>query len=332
MTASDAPLRVALDVSAVPDRPVGAGQYILQLAGQLAGRPDIDLVLCARSADRVRWESTVPAGNLLATAPGPRPLRLAWEQLRLGPLLAASGAAVHHGPHYTMPRRPPVPSVVTVHDLSFFDAPEWHERSKVVLFRRAIRRAARDAAVVVCPSQVTADALGRWCTVAAEVVVAPHGVDTDRFRPEEPAPGADVERLASIDARLASGRPLLVVRGDPRAPKGRADPGPGVLGHRRPPPGVPPGPGRWAGMGSGRRRCRGHQVGTRAAGGADRIRGRRGHPGPAAHGGGRRLPVPLRGVRPSGPRGTGLRHHADHHGRHGHGGGGRSERPAGAAR
>ena len=207
------PLRVSLDVSAVPEQPVGAGHYILQLAGQLAGRPDIDLVLCSRSADRARWAAMVPSDNLLATAPGPRPLRLAWEQLRLGPLLATSGAAVHHGPHYTMPRRSPLPTVVTVHDLSFFDAPQWHERSKVVLFRRAIRRAARDAAVVVCPSRVTADALGRWCTVDAEVVVAPHGVDTERFRPDEPPPGSDAERLAAIDGRLASGRPLLVFVG-----------------------------------------------------------------------------------------------------------------------
>src|SRR5271166_3191833 len=83
------PLRVSLDVSAVPDRPVGAGHYVLQLAGQLAVRPDIDLVLCSRTADRVRWEHLVPPGNLLASAPGPRPLRLVWEQLRLGPLLAS---------------------------------------------------------------------------------------------------------------------------------------------------------------------------------------------------------------------------------------------------
>lgn len=207
------PLRVALDVSAVPDRPVGAGQYILQLARQLAVRPDIDLVLCSRSADRHRWAPLVPTGNLLAAAPTPRPLRLAWEQLKLGPLLTSSGAAVHHGPHYTMPRRPPVPSVVTVHDLSFFDCPQWHERSKVLLFRQAIRRAARDAAVVVCPSGVTAAELGRWCTVRAEVVVAPHGVDTERFRPEEPSPGADADILAGIDRRLVSGRPLLVFVG-----------------------------------------------------------------------------------------------------------------------
>jgi glycosyltransferase involved in cell wall biosynthesis len=103
--------------------------------------------------------------------------------------------------------------VVTVHDLSFFDEPAWHERSKVVLFRRAISRAAREASVVVCPSRTTADALDRWCHVEAEVVVAPHGVDPDRFRPEEPAPGSDAARLAALDSRLTGGRPLLVFVG-----------------------------------------------------------------------------------------------------------------------
>jgi glycosyltransferase involved in cell wall biosynthesis len=206
-------LRVALDVSAVPERPVGAGHYILQLAGQLSIRPDIDLVLVCRAGDRARWSTLVPDGDLLAAAPAARPLRLAWEQLRLGPLLRASGASVHHGPHYTMPRRPPIPSVVTVHDLSFFDAPQWHERSKVALFRRAITRAAREAAVVVCPSETTARSLRRWCRVDAELVVAPHGVDSGRFRPEEPAPGADTARLSLVDERLVTGRPLLVFVG-----------------------------------------------------------------------------------------------------------------------
>ncbi len=206
-------LRVALDVSAVPERPVGAGHYILQLAGQLSARPDIDLVLSCRAGDRSRWSTLVAEGNLLAAAPDTRPLRLAWEQFRLGPLLTASGASVHHGPHYTMPRHPPIPSVVTVHDLSFFDAPQWHERSKVAFFRRAIVRAAREAAVVICPSETTARSLRQWCRVSGELVVAPHGVDTDRFRPEEPASGADAARLSGVDGRLTAGRPLLVFVG-----------------------------------------------------------------------------------------------------------------------
>ena len=206
-------LRVALDVSAVPERPVGAGHYIVQLAHQLSARSDVDLVLVSRAGDRARWDPLVPSGDLLAAAPDRRPVRLLWEQLRLGPLVTGSGATVHHGPHYTMPRRTAIPSVVTVHDLSFFEAPEWHERSKMAFFRHAITRAAREAAVIVCPSEVTANALGRWCPVTAELVVAPHGVDTGRFRPEEPSTGADAARLAAIDPRLAGERPLLVFVG-----------------------------------------------------------------------------------------------------------------------
>ena len=68
-------------------------------------------------------------------------------------------ADVHHSPHYTMPERSRTPVVVTIHDMTFFDHPEWHERSKVLVFKRAIRRAALKAAVLVCVSQSTADRL-----------------------------------------------------------------------------------------------------------------------------------------------------------------------------
>jgi glycosyltransferase involved in cell wall biosynthesis len=112
-----------------------------------------------------------------------------------------------------MPERSSVPTVVTVHDLSFFEAPQWHDRSKVVLFKRAIRVAARRAAAVVCPSRVTAVQLARWCQVDAEVFVAHHGVDAGRFGPHETEPGADGAAVGRIDPRLGHGRPYLVFVG-----------------------------------------------------------------------------------------------------------------------
>jgi glycosyltransferase involved in cell wall biosynthesis len=206
-------LPVSLDVSAVPTRAVGAGQYTLQLAAALTHRPEVALTLFGRRNDRERWSTEAPGAHLVAAAPGPRPLRLAWEQLRLPGLVAGSGVSVHHGPHYTMPERTSVPTVVTVHDLSFFESPQWHQRSKVLLFRRAIVRAALRSAGVICPSQVTADELVRWCRVEAPVFVAPHGVDTGRFRPEEAYPGADRAALDALDPRLAEGSPYLVFVG-----------------------------------------------------------------------------------------------------------------------
>jgi len=206
-------LVLTLDVSAVPVNPVGAGQYTLHLAAALSRRPDLDLILIGRRGDRVRWTQAASGARMVSAAPRRRPLRLAWEQLALPGLLRRLDASVHHGPHYTMPERSSVPMVVTVHDLSFFEAPQWHDRSKVVLFKRAIRVAARRATAVVCPSRATADQLARWCRVDAELFVAHHGVDAGRFGPHEAEPGADAVILGRIDARLGGGRPYLVFVG-----------------------------------------------------------------------------------------------------------------------
>ena len=48
---------------------------------------------------------------------------------------------------------------MTVHDMTFFDHPEWHERSKVAWFRAATRYSARHAAVIICVSEATAERL-----------------------------------------------------------------------------------------------------------------------------------------------------------------------------
>lgn len=196
-------LRLSLDVTAVPVAPAGAGRYVLDLAAALADRDDVDLVLVSRRSDAARWQHLAAAGRgghaaALPAAPGVRPLRLAWEQAALPGVLRRAAVEIHHGPHYTMPRRARVPVVVTVHDCTFFDHPEWHERSKVVVFRRAIRLAARRAAVVVCVSRTTAERLQQLVRVAGPVVVAPHGVDHERFRPDEPAAGADAAALEGL--------------------------------------------------------------------------------------------------------------------------------------
>ncbi|MGH9069205.1 MAG: glycosyltransferase family 4 protein [Acidimicrobiales bacterium] len=178
-----ADLAVSLDVSAVPLRPAGAGHYTVALATRLAAFPGLDLTLVSRASDAGRWEALAPAARLEAVVPDPRPARLLWEQTKMPKLLARLPVQVHHGPHYTMPEAASLARVVTVHDLTFFDHPEWHERSKVVLFRRAVRVAAAHADVLVCVSRTTAQRLVELCPPAGEVVVVPHGVDHSRFHP-----------------------------------------------------------------------------------------------------------------------------------------------------
>jgi glycosyltransferase involved in cell wall biosynthesis len=192
-------LAVSLDVTAVPPDPRGAGRYTVELARALGRRQDLDLTLVSRSADARRWSTWAPSASVLASAPGPRPLRLAWEQLSLPRLLDGQALDVHHGPHYTMPERSRLPKVVTIHDLTFFDHPEWHERSKVPFFRRAIRRAVRKASVLVCVSQPTARRLQELLDPRCPVVVAPHGVDPARFRPAEAGEVSQDEDRALLD-------------------------------------------------------------------------------------------------------------------------------------
>ena len=140
-------VRVTLDASAIPDPPGGAGRYVLALAEALSRRDDVDLTVVARSGDAARWPEPV-----VAEAPARRPVRLGWEQVGLPRAVRAAGADVHHGPHYTMPLAVGVPTVVTIHDLSFFTHPEWHQRTKVAFFRAAIRTSARRAAALVAVS------------------------------------------------------------------------------------------------------------------------------------------------------------------------------------
>ncbi|MGP0030533.1 MAG: glycosyltransferase family 4 protein [Acidimicrobiales bacterium] len=214
-------LGLSLDVSAVPARPGGVGYYTMELARSLATRPDVTLTMVSRRGDEDRWQGLAGGrAGVTGAVPRSRPGRLAFEQLRFPGLLRSLGVDVHHGPHYTMPERARVPCVVTIHDCTFFDHPEWHLRSKAVLFRRAIRRASLRAAALVCVSEVTATALRASCEVRAPVVVAPHGVDHERFAPAEPGPGAD--RAALEGAGVPLERPVIAFVGTLEPRKGVA--------------------------------------------------------------------------------------------------------------
>jgi glycosyltransferase involved in cell wall biosynthesis len=197
---------VSIDVSAVPSRPAGAGRYVLEVARRVAERGDLDVALLARHGDTERWQALAPRSRVLGVAPDRRPARLAWGQAALGRVLSTAGPQsgpvdVHHAPHYSMPWRCPVPAVVTIHDLTFLDHPEWHERSKVLFFRHAIRHAARNADALVCVSEATKDRLVELLHPACPVHVVPHGVDVDTFSPVEPSAGVDRAALEQLSVR-----------------------------------------------------------------------------------------------------------------------------------
>ena len=177
-----------VDVSAVPRDPVGAGVYILRLVEALGRLELADLHLAARRDDEPRWRTAAPRAHVHAVVPRSRPARLVWEQHHAPRLAAEQHIDVWHGPHYTLPLRGDMARVVTVHDLTFLDHPEWHQRAKVGFFGQVIPAALRRADAVVTVSAFTAGRIrARFPALVGDggrpVVVAPHGVDRARFHP-----------------------------------------------------------------------------------------------------------------------------------------------------
>ena len=245
-------------------------------------------------------DASVVAGP---TAIAHRPARLAWEQTGL-PLVAQQvGADVLHVPHYTMPLRPGVPVVVTIHDLTFFTEPDAHAAVSATFFKSAIRTAVRRATRLIVPSKATRDELVRVLGAdPTRIDVAYHGVDHPLFH--RPSP----EQMRQVSDRLGlHGKPYVAYLGglEPRknvpalitgwaaAVTDLPDPPALVLGRRQ-----------RLERGSGRRRRRGSGA---PAAGAPRLpalhRPSR-LPGRGARG---RLPEPGRGIRPAGAGGDGLR-------------------------
>ena len=190
---------VGIDVSAIPDDPRGAGRYVIELVAALHRRKEIELHLQTRRQDAQRWSALAPGSDVRAVVPDSRPKRLAWEQIAGPRFVDRWGVDVHHGPHYTMPEVAKLPKVVTVHDLTFFDHPEWHQKVKVAVFTRAIRAAAKLADAIVCVSAPTARRLHELLDPQCPVHVIPHGIDHQRFNPA--ADDDDLGRLAAVGVR-----------------------------------------------------------------------------------------------------------------------------------
>ncbi|MFI6596229.1 glycosyltransferase family 4 protein [Nonomuraea sp. NPDC050536] len=207
--------RVLVDAAAVPaDR----GALIRYVDGLVAGldRAGADLVVVCQRADAEKYGRIAPSARIV---PGPvsitnRAARLAWEQTGV-PLLARQNSVdVIHAPYYSIPLRSGLPTVVTVHDVTWFTEPDQHSAVKASFFRSATRTAVRHANRVVVPSKATREELVR--VLAADptrIDVAYHGVDQAMFH----APGEEEVRRAAERLGL-HGRPYVAFLGalDPR--------------------------------------------------------------------------------------------------------------------
>jgi glycosyltransferase involved in cell wall biosynthesis len=203
-------LRVLVDATDVPTDRGALGRYVDGLIGALAGT-EVDLAVACQRADDDRYGRLAPSAKIVAgpVGLGHRSERHAWEQTGLPVVAEQVGADVIHMPNYSMPLRPGRPTVVTIHDISFFTDPDRYTQLNAVSLKSATRTSARQAARLIVPSNATRDELIRVLGIdAAKIDVAYHGVDHRLFhRPNE-------IQVSKVTARLGlHGRPYVAFLG-----------------------------------------------------------------------------------------------------------------------
>jgi glycosyltransferase involved in cell wall biosynthesis len=168
-------LHVAVDGRELVGKPTGVGRYLSSVLREWTRSDGPDRVSVVVPGD--------PQASLVAAAPGvdwvlerAETAGTWWEQTRLASAVTRTGADVLFAPGYTAPLRLRRPTVLAVHDVSFFAHPEWFPPREGLRRRLVTRAAARRAAVVITLSEFSAGEVVRWL-----------GVPRDRVRLAPPA-------------------------------------------------------------------------------------------------------------------------------------------------
>jgi glycosyltransferase involved in cell wall biosynthesis len=152
--------KIALDASSVPERPAGAGRYIVSLIRALARvDADHDYVVYARRHALPHFEGLPESFQVVDIGNRSRWRRQLWEQTSLPLDLRRRGVRLLHSPHHTTPLFSPCPRVVTVHDVTFFLLPERYPLTRRVYFQVMTILAARRAHCLIVPSATVRDDL-----------------------------------------------------------------------------------------------------------------------------------------------------------------------------
>jgi glycosyltransferase involved in cell wall biosynthesis len=190
-------LRIGIDATALPSRPVGAGNYIIQLIRAIARRTSINnprpengevdgmkfFIFINRS--RLELLNIEETPNLhLVVLPDLSPfMRLMWEQISFPSVAKNHRLDLLHCLHYTMPIAYPGKKVVTFHDMTFFLFPHHHTVPKRYFFRYFIRTSSRRAVAIITDSESTRQDAIRLVGVSPEKITTVRLGVTQEFRP-----------------------------------------------------------------------------------------------------------------------------------------------------
>jgi len=175
-------MRIAIDYTAAIRQGAGIGQYVRSLVDAMLAQDSSNSYTLLASGRPSRDRPFPEAANVRARSifiPD-RYLNILWYRWRL-PLYATffSGQVdIYHGPDFALPPlNGKLRKVVTVHDLSFLEHPEYAVPSLAAYLQKIVPEAVAAADVVASVSQTTSHSLIKhFKTPPEKLVVIPNGV------------------------------------------------------------------------------------------------------------------------------------------------------------
>jgi len=187
-------VRIAFDGTTLRPGRTGVGYYTEHLLRHLAAEaPDDEVVIVSNRP--VDLSGPLPP-NARVARDASFSFRLAWLQFGAPRLLDALDADVAHFTNSIVPLASPVPTVVTIHDMSLTLFPAYHPVRRVLLNRPLVGLAVRRVDAIITVSHSARRDILRLYDVAPERVHVVHEAAAPAF-----APVTDRTRLAAVRAR-----------------------------------------------------------------------------------------------------------------------------------
>ena len=165
-------LRVGIDGRAFSSPAAGVRRYVTELGlALLAIGEAVEVVALGGSRD------TLPPGVGHVGESWHPPTNFGWTIAGLPRAAASAGVDLIHAPAYTAPLRSAVPTVLTIHDVSYERRPEWYPYRRDWMRRAFYRASAHAAAHILTDSEFSRQEIAAAYGIPFErVTVAPPGV------------------------------------------------------------------------------------------------------------------------------------------------------------
>src|SRR6185369_6853472 len=144
-------MRIAFDGTALQPHRTGVGYYTEHLLHHVVEEATSDEVVVV-SNGQIDTARALPARVQRHEAASPLPRQI-WTQVIAPRVLRELHADVAHFTNGMMPVVSPVPTVVTIHDMSLTLYPRYHPARRVLLNRPLVDIAARRADAIITVSQ-----------------------------------------------------------------------------------------------------------------------------------------------------------------------------------